>query len=935
MAISFDTSKIKRRQAATSTFTEPELEEGDVSRRANAGIFGDLFDLLARPGRATATAAKYALDDDKNTDFFQGLQEGITGKSKSSYSDVLKDQGIGGATGATLGFLGDVLLDPLTYTGVKPVRGLSKDAAKILAAKTTSEEGAEAVAKEAARLQATNPTHLYLTFAGKKVTPSLNLPNLGVKDAVFGSEGNRTVLAKAASRKSELPFGLANKERIYMGGSAGRFSSHLRGLKEVFEKNLTPEERELITHAIEADEALTTVPLTNKTGDGLRRKVSHPEGFATLEDYRLLAKDTLQKYFDDEQAFGLLSPEQFRSNYVPHFFKKPPSDILPGLEPDTVVRPGGPNKESFMKKRKASDMSLDEARKLGYEPITDIAELLEIRASKHHRVVGRAAFLQDAVDNFAVAKNKHNAKFLDGEGWLDAGEALKGSPLSDKWKGKYLPESIVRALNSTDQVLRNATVGSKVMKSYDSALNQWKFLNTAVNPGYHIRNTITDFMMNAADGVLNPKYYKQARRILQDRNVNVQERLLDPDGLRPAKGFENSVNVGKRQLTTKEAWEAYVSSGAKSGFITTELTRNTSKLEKKGLAQALAVGKAKIGDVADTREDFFRLAHYLKVLDEELPKNKSNFLDASMKASERVRKYNIDYGNLSSFERTAVNKAIPFYSFMRQNMPLQIEMLFTKPGFMALYPKGQDLMQGLLGTEDGTGEYLIPEWIRNSAPVRVAMGKQEANSPISKLIKRMYGAEEGEAVFLPSVGGLTPLQDLANVGRPLDKLVTEGPISAFQEAAKTTMGMTTPFVKAPFEAAYQKNLFTGQDIEGTKGWMDWLLSQVGPARQINAAAQGDTRAKAISQFFTGIPLQTATKERQAGELSRREKETQEQIAAEKQSSVPYKTYAQALSRTNLPPELQEQLLSNFQRQLVTPQTLQKKSGLDFLNSLLA
>ena len=223
----------------TISTNKPLVEEGDFSRRANAGIVSDLFDLLSRTSRASATAVDYATDKDRNTSFLQGAKEGLSGKSKTSYSDVLGKHGVGGATGAVLGFAGDILLDPLTYLTLDFSKGVSKTAAEIAATRTVGEEGALAVAKEAARLRAADPSSLHVKFMGKKISPKLNLPGTGITEAVQG-----TTLAKGFSRAAELPLGLAESSRVFEGGSAGKFSSHLRGIKEVFVKNLTPEEIE-------------------------------------------------------------------------------------------------------------------------------------------------------------------------------------------------------------------------------------------------------------------------------------------------------------------------------------------------------------------------------------------------------------------------------------------------------------------------------------------------------------------------------------------------------------------------------------------------------------------------------------------------------------------------------------------------------------------
>ena len=54
------------------------------------------------------------------------------------------------------GFLGDVALDPLTYVGVKPTKGVGKTEALLKAVQS----GADDVAEETSRILATNPTRV-------------------------------------------------------------------------------------------------------------------------------------------------------------------------------------------------------------------------------------------------------------------------------------------------------------------------------------------------------------------------------------------------------------------------------------------------------------------------------------------------------------------------------------------------------------------------------------------------------------------------------------------------------------------------------------------------------------------------------------------------------------------------------------------------------
>lgn len=892
------------------------LAEGEGTRRMNSGFFGDLFDYLSRPARASAAAVYSQIDDDPTTQLGSSIVNALLGKSDITYKDVAEKAGLTGAPAAVAGFAGDVLLDPLTYVGIKTTKGAPLPALEKLAIESAASKGlftSDAVGAELARIQSYNPNkkRMLLTFAGREVG-GVDMPSAATKakDLVIGPESDRRTLAKAFSKKSELPFGLADQASIAESRSAAEYQDFMRGLNNLFVRNLSVKERKLIMEALDSGKTLNA-PLQIPDA-------AHPAGFQTLEDYRQLSRRLLDSFFDDEVAKGAYSPLQKADNYVPLYFRKPPKDVLPGEAEQLGFLPAGPNIVRLQQRNpELKNMSLAVAKQKGYDPIDDIAEALQIRSAKHFRIASRQDFLNEAVSKFGIRADDPALKDLVRSGELPSkyvrldeafgrDEAKKLlSPAERKnfdevteiaktdkdvkppdFPEIYLPRQVAFALAAAKDVLSIDTVGSKFMRAYDGALREWKFLNTGAMPGYHIRNSFTDALMNAADGVWDPKYYRRARKIQQDAKASHAAAVLQRAQNDGAELLDETVdrvlNFGNKKVSSAELWKLYGRSGAKSGFIDTELFRAMNPLERQALTDASLRSKIaatplagydklkqKIGEFSDTRENLFRLAHFIKALEDEAPKYRT-LEEAAEAAGARVRKYNIDYGDLSSFERRAMNKAIPFYSWMRRNLPLQIEMLFTKPGFMALYPKGQDLMQGLLGTDDGEGDFLVPQWIRDVAPVRMALAKNEANSPIAKAVRWLSGAGPGEGAVINLGSQTTPIGDFALLTDPLNAAQREGPMGGVTEAASKVVNMITPFVKAPVELATGRQLFTNAEI---KNWDQWLLSQVGPSRvaaQGFGVGSGDPQARTLSSTFLGVPLQPITADRQASEFRRRE-----------------------------------------------------------------
>lgn len=102
------------------------------STSGRPGIFSRILDVISRPNYAVAEGIRAATADAAQNDasfwsqissFGKGAVAGVTGKRKTTFSDVLRQEfpenmKKSPVAGATLGFIGDVFLDPTTYLGL-------------------------------------------------------------------------------------------------------------------------------------------------------------------------------------------------------------------------------------------------------------------------------------------------------------------------------------------------------------------------------------------------------------------------------------------------------------------------------------------------------------------------------------------------------------------------------------------------------------------------------------------------------------------------------------------------------------------------------------------------------------------------------------------------------------------------------------------------
>lgn len=131
-----------------------------------------------------------------------------------------------------------------------------------------------------------------------------------------------------------------------------------------------------------------------------------------------------------------------------------------------------------------------------------------------------------------------------------------------------------------------------------------------------------------------------------------------------------------------------------------------------------------------------------------------------------------DFGNLTQFERGTMCRLLPFYGWMRQNVPSVIYDFLQSPGGIT----GQSVKAAYEG-----------------------MGRQPGFTP------DMLG--EGMAAKIGGVSDTGQQRYLSSTGLPFEDLAQLAQPSGF-------LGMLNPMLKAPLEMATNRQFFTGRDLSG-------------------------------------------------------------------------------------------------------------------------
>ena len=158
-------------------------------------------------------------------------------------------------------------------------------------------------------------------------------------------------------------------------------------------------------------------------------------------------------------------------------------------------------------------------------------------------------------------------------------------------------------------------------------------------------------------------------------------------------------------------------------------------------------------------------------------------------ATDAVYKFHFDYDDLSAFERGVVKRIIPFYTWTRKNLPLQLEQIAKQPAKYTAYLKAKDNIEMLSEEEE-----VVPGYFGDLMGIRMPW----ANVNIPGL-----GSMQGQLYAMPDL----PFRDVAEYVNPSE------PFRALDMAVSSV----SPMLKLPVERWANKQYFSGNPFyEGYK-----------------------------------------------------------------------------------------------------------------------
>jgi len=780
---------------------EEERERDEPSTFST--LTGPVFDILTRSAAATSGAALELTQGsgDVKEAFNEAARQFVKSEDRKfketpTFSQVLAGGQDVEATAmqAAAGFALDVVLDPINLVPVGAAAKFIGKGGKLVFGALEELPGlgrAATKTKEA---------------VGKAFVPDFDLKNLAkLGDEALAAETDPIEAAKAATEVFTSS-SLDDFLRAKMGRNF-QDDQLTRGLAATVTRlsdGLTTAEAELLgKYADQGDDALRTMleiaDITGKRNDELVDR-----GRKFLQLFRVLGKGDVRA--------GVLDAGRIRSGYVP-IRTKGGEEVV--RESERRALRGG--QQPFQKERRFD--KVEEAVAEASKPIeTDIRQLARIRSLESVKARGTRSFRNAILDNPSISlriapdlmddvkafkKGERPSDVL--QQYLDNGydftEIVKGD---DVWYA--LPTPIVNDLDHASRLFTNNETLNSAIDGFQKWSGVWKGM-AVFSPGFHMRNMYSNWFNNWLGGVNNPAVYKEALDRMWAGNAAKFMRT----------GDETLRNTGDELV--QEAMELGVIG---RGEISRELGEHAGATGVAGRIIESAPMRAN-RRVGQTIEDNARFAHYLQ-------KRKDGL--EPLAAAQSAKKYLFDYGELTTFERDIMKSIVPFYTWTRKNLPLQIEAMVSNP---AKYGRVQKLINNFEQMSADQRDTATPDYFEELHAVRVPKVVQEGLATLN-----------GNPILRPTfLNPNFPFQEL-NRGN-------------FRDAVSGI----NPFFKIPIETIQNRSLFLGRDIERFEGEVDEVTglrrlhqniidSLLPPAGKVRRLALEKGRGFLAQQLFSEI-----------------------------------------------------------------------------------
>ena len=312
---------------------------------------------------------------------------------------------------------------------------------------------------------------------------------------------------------------------------------------------------------------------------------------------------------------------------------------------------------------------------------------------------------------------------LPPEGW-------NRSPLVSQWlpDGDRLmfPNEVLKVIDRVGNQYKFPEEVNGFLKTYDKVQGFWKRWTLQPIPAYHARNMIGNMFNAYLAGLTNPTRYLDAMRIVEGSDGKIGKYTFDE-----VRSMIQRYGIRGRGFFGKEA-------------VQEDFMRNLME-HKEGVIATL--NPVKLGrSFGTTTEDNARIGLFI----DRLAKG-----DTPMQAEQTVKKFLFNYDELSTTERKMFRRIMPFYSWTRFNIPMQLEQAIKQPAKWSMWYKGAKAVGG--DESEAPDDKYMPDWMKQGMPIYWKRNSQ--NGDYQYLLLHNW---------IPAVD----LQDLIRPGKTLESILS-------------------------------------------------------------------------------------------------------------------------------------------------------------------
>lgn len=321
-------------------------------------------------------------------------------------------------------------------------------------------------------------------------------------------------------------------------------------------------------------------------------------------------------------------------------------------------------------------------------------------------------FFHDDLAVLAAARGVKSAKAVATNEFVDAMKVMGIPEESFKKLGKekvfgfrkpnvpqlgdhYFQNDVARAMERWNKLATDDKYIKSFGSMYKGLINLWKRWTLTIFPEYHARNVMGNAWNNwISIGLNDVREYIQAGAI--QKHADGVMIKISPTGQqisgRQVMNEMEQFNLLDTGMTATETAES-VMNKLKGSTINPMAENN-----------ALIRGGRKVGNIVENNG---KIAHYIFL-------RKQGYAPTDIANSVKAALF--DYQALTPFERNYMRYIFPFYTWSKNNIPLQIKNIVMQPEKFARIGKAKAEIEEQQGTA-GTDITWMPEWMKDSLPI--------------------------------------------------------------------------------------------------------------------------------------------------------------------------------------------------------------------------